>query len=467
MTSYLYAQKIRIFDYPEFAKGLQEEIISNAKKIALECGKEIQFIRKSGVRKETIIQEKLKERGNHPGIVHILSVMEPCNAYKPWHDKVTHRSFLKPDTGKCLHYYFYFIDEILGLCYVRVPTWCPFRLQIYCNGHHILSNELKKKKINHRLIDNVFVDIENFEKAQESSDNLNISELHERLDIFSNNFCPIIKTLQTEYHWSIMQAEYSTDIIFKKQEDLKHLYETISRTAIHAVKAENISTFLGKRRSGNYQDEVGNNFNTRIEGTRIKHSMGRVSIKMYDKLGLVLRIETTTNDVTFFKHYREVVHKNGEREMKLASLKKGIYSLRMLHKLLYAANKRYLEFISSIEDRTVGKNNLNKISETKIENNHSYKGFNFFNDDDVETLLAIMRGEFVISGFKNMNLRSVLSNKSTGQISRLIKRLRIHGLIKKIPEAYKYYITALGRQVIATAQKIKEFFIIPNLCFKK
>jgi len=140
MTSYLYAQKIRIFDYPEFAKGLQEEIISNAKKIALECGKEIQFIRKSGVRKETIIQEKLKERGNHPGIVHILSVMEPCNAYKPWHDKVTHRSFLKPDTGKCLHYYFYFIDEILGLCYVRVPTWCPFRLQIYCNGHHILSN---------------------------------------------------------------------------------------------------------------------------------------------------------------------------------------------------------------------------------------------------------------------------------------------------------------------------------------
>jgi hypothetical protein len=42
---------------------------------------------------------------------------------------------LRPDTGKCLHYYFYFIDAELGLIYLRVPTWCPFRLQFYCNGH--------------------------------------------------------------------------------------------------------------------------------------------------------------------------------------------------------------------------------------------------------------------------------------------------------------------------------------------
>ena len=56
------------------------------------------------------------------------------NTYKPWHDKQTHRTFLRPDTGKCLHYYFYFIDAELGLIYLRVPTWCPFRLQFYCNG---------------------------------------------------------------------------------------------------------------------------------------------------------------------------------------------------------------------------------------------------------------------------------------------------------------------------------------------
>ena len=53
-------------------------------------------------------------RGDRPGLVHIISAMEACNTYKPWHDKQTHRTFLRPDTGKCLHYYFYFIDAELG-----------------------------------------------------------------------------------------------------------------------------------------------------------------------------------------------------------------------------------------------------------------------------------------------------------------------------------------------------------------
>jgi hypothetical protein len=95
-----------------------------------------------------------------------------------------------------------------------------------------------------------------------------------------------------------MQAEYATDIVFKKQADLGPLYETLVRTAVHSVKPENIASFLGQKLHWNYQGEMGNNFNTRILGTRIKHQMGEVSIKMYDKFGIMLRIETTTNDVS-------------------------------------------------------------------------------------------------------------------------------------------------------------------------
>ena len=75
----------------------------------------------------------LAKRGTQPGLVHIFSAMEPCTSYRPWHDKETGHTYLH--SGKCLHYYFYFIDADLGLCYLRVPTWCPFRLQFYCNGH--------------------------------------------------------------------------------------------------------------------------------------------------------------------------------------------------------------------------------------------------------------------------------------------------------------------------------------------
>jgi hypothetical protein len=229
------------------------------------------------------------------------------------------------------------------------------------------------------------------------------------------------------------------------------------------VKPENVATFLGKKLHGNYQNEMGNNFNTRIEGTRIKHTMGQVAIKMYDKLGLVLRIETTANNVSFFKHYRQVEHRDGTRSLKLAAMKKSIYSLSPLTKLLCAANGRYLEFISDIDDPSLGIKILNKISKTIIENNRPYKGFNMFDDDDQKLFETIVSGEFNISGFQNKNLRQKLSNKSGAQVSRILKRLRTHGLIKKIGHTYKYYLTKLGRKVILSGLKLKELFLIPEL----
>ena len=156
MTTFLYFKGIRIFDYPTFAKTLRDELRDNAEKLANENNLEIEFIRKNKFRKEKRIKQILRERGEHPGLVYIFSAMESCNSYKPWHDKKTHKTFLKPDSGKCLHYYFYFVDKNFGLCYVRLPTWCPFRMQIYFNGHNWFASKLRNKKIPYSLLDNAF-----------------------------------------------------------------------------------------------------------------------------------------------------------------------------------------------------------------------------------------------------------------------------------------------------------------------
>ena len=97
------------------------------------------------------------------------------------------------------------------------------------------------------------------------------------------------------------------------------------------------------------------------------------------------------------------------------------------------------------------------------EKNHSYKGFNFFDVDDISILSAIASGEFCISGLQNKSLRTKMKNRNSGQISRILKRLRIHGLIKKVGRTYKYYITDIGRQVIIAGLKIRELFFIPEL----
>ena len=139
MTRFLNAQGIRIFDYPKFAKTLKDRIREHAIMLAAEGGITIEHINRSHIRKEDVVAQVLKQRDDHPGLIHVISAMEACDAYKPWHPKQTHKSYVRPDSDKCLHYYFYFMDAQFGLVYLRVPTWAPFRLQFYCNGHSWLA----------------------------------------------------------------------------------------------------------------------------------------------------------------------------------------------------------------------------------------------------------------------------------------------------------------------------------------
>ena len=191
--------------------------------------------------------------------------------------------------------------------------------------------------------------------------------------------------------------------------------------------------------------------------------MGPVSLKLYDKFGLILRIETTVNDLTFFKHYREVEHRDGSKQTKWASMQKTIYSQPALRQILEAANRRYLEFLSAIEDPRNRRDKLDRLSQPVQNEGRSYPGFNLFDATDEALLTAIARGEFNISGMKNKTLRRFLPDKTTGQVSRMLKRLRLHGLIKKVGRSYKYYLTQFGKTVITTALKLRELVIIPQL----
>jgi hypothetical protein len=466
MTSYLYAHQVRIFDYPRFAQPLRDALRENAERLAAENRLEIEFIRRTkSFRKEDKVHEVLKQRGDHPGLVWVFSAMEPCASYQPWHDKSGGKTYLRPDDGKCLHYYFYFIDPELGLCYVRVPTWCPFRLQVYLNGHHRLAQRLNQEKVPHTLVDNAFTRIDDFERAQRLADNWPVEKLHRKLDEWAERYCPVIGQLEVRYHGSLDQVEFATDIVFHRQVDLQAIYGHLTRTAIHAVKPDQVATFLGRKLHGNYQDEMGNRLDTRMEGTRIRHTMGPATIKMYDKFRLILRIETTVHDVSFFPHYRTVEQRDGTTVTKWASMKKSIYSLPALREALQTANRRYLEFISTLDDPSGGVARLQKVCQPVRENDRTYPGFNFFSAEDHQLLETLARGEFNIRGLQNKTLRPHWPEKTSPQISRLLKRLRLHGLLKRVGRTYRYYLTPFGKQVIAAGLKLKELVSIPELAY--
>jgi hypothetical protein len=171
---------------------------------------EIEYIRNNNFRKEDRIQQILKKRGTHPGLVHIFSALEMSTSFKPWYNKEKKKAYLLHSDGKCIHYYFYFIDEELGLCYIRVPTWLPCRLQFYFNGHQWLASQLRRKNIPFTLKDNAFLDIDDFDRAQKLVGRIDVTKLHRKLDRLAEIYCPIASTLNAAYHWSAMQVEYAT-----------------------------------------------------------------------------------------------------------------------------------------------------------------------------------------------------------------------------------------------------------------
>lgn len=462
MTRFLNTAGIRIFDFTEWAKELAEAIRKDAESLAAKAGLKVEYIARRGLRKEDRIKEVLSERGLAPGIVHIFSAVETCSSYRPWHHKPTGKNFLKGRSGKCLHYYVYFIDPDWGLCYLRIPTWAPFRMQFYCNGHNRLSAELTKARISHRLLDNLIVDVADYDRAQQLSDALDVRELHHHLDAWVERFFPCLLIFKSRCHWSIMQCEYATDVIFKTPDGLAPLYDALVRSAVHVVKAEDVATFLGRELAKDKRHAIGSDFHTRIRGSRVRHYFGPASIKMYDKLRIALRIETTTNDVSFFRHHRRVEHKDGSWQMKIAPVKKSIYSLPAIGQILLAANRRYLEFLATLEDPSEGHRHLDKLANTVRKDGRTHRGFNFFRRDDLGLILSLVRGELLIHGFSNKTLRNLLG-WTPAQVSRALRRLRLHGLIRKIGRTYRYHLTILGRLALIAGLKLRQFVLLPAL----
>ena len=463
MTRFLYASGIKIFDYPAFAQTLRDRVRDAAASLAATAGLTIEHIAKSHIRKEAVVQRVLEQRGEHPGLVHIISAMEACDAYRPWHDKATHKTFIRPDSGKCLHYYFYFMDAAFGLIYLRVPTYCPFRLQFYCNGHNWLARRLTVEGIDYTMVDNAFARIGDWSRAQELADAFSPERLHRTLDRYASECCPVSDVFGQSYHWSLMQVEYATDLAFRSTITLGPLYEQLVRESVISVKADQVASFLGRKITPQLAQEIGSQFSTRIEGTCVKHRFGKASIKMYDKAGIVLRIETTTNDVSFFKHHRKVEHRDGPSTREMAPVKKSIYSLIDLREILLGCNKRYLAHLSALDDFSAGRRALDRLTKSREVDGRTVKGINFFEAGDKALLQAMQNPRVNIAGIRRGDLMPGLRMFSPARLSRQLRRLRDIGVIKRVTGTYRYYLTKACRAAAAAAFRITESIIVPQM----
>ena len=191
MSWQLHEAGIQLIDYEKkFANKLRLEMTARIKAIAAQENILIKQVYAS-VRKEALVSEILSTRGDAPGIVCILSAMESCRCFKVCKNHKSGYLELQWKPGKCLHYYVYLMDPDYGLCYLRIPTWAPFRLQFYFNGHDWLQRRMDAEAITYRKADNCFVHVSDFQRAQHLAGTFDAKSLHQRLDQLASGFVAV------------------------------------------------------------------------------------------------------------------------------------------------------------------------------------------------------------------------------------------------------------------------------------
>lgn len=473
LSRFLSANKILFKEFQAHAKSLAQLLKEHAQSLAEDAHAPYIYLNDGKTRKETLVKSFIEERGEHPGLVAVLSALEVSGSFDIFKNRERHKLELVSRPRKCLHFYFYFIDAELGLCYFRVQSYFPFRVQIYFNGREPLARNLDKAGIGYRKSDNCFTAIDDFHTAQQLADELDVAKLHSLFDYWAEKFVCILPKLRQSwhlsYHWSIRQIEYAVDILFKSEEALDVLYKQLLQYMTLSVMPEDIMSFLGKKLAGPQAGRIDTSTKKTALGYRIKHRNGALSIKAYNKSGSVLRIEITINNLSQFRVYREVCGRDGKTVKKLAPLKKSIYSLPQILRIAKAATARYIDFLSQMHDNSTGVKELRHLTERKTVNRHNYKGFNPLNREDGTLFEILLNGSFITTGFKNKELKSKLTeflghlNWTTSKVSRLLKRLRVFGLLRKVNNSFRYLLTSRGRFLLTVAVKVKNLITIPAI----
>jgi hypothetical protein len=202
-----------------------------------------------------------------------------------------------------------------------------------------------------------------------------------------------------------------------------------------------------------------------FEGVRVKHWVGENSIKMYDKQQSVLRIETTINNPRDFKALRDAT-RNGQPCLAWLPMRKGLADIARRVEVSRAANQRYLEALAVVGEPAPTKEVLDPLCRRVVKEGRAYRPLRPIEPEEAELFQAVMRGEHLVNGFRNRDVREVIApglkprsiqaRTVTGRITRALRVLRAHGLIRKVPRTSRYRITPKGHHAMTTALKLRE-----------
>jgi len=450
MARFLSSQRVLLKDFGSYAAGLSARVKEHAQAMAEETGRPFLYVPSSRQSKEEVAREIAERDSITSGLVCILSCVEPCRSYTIQRNPVSRELDLRSTERKCLHLYFYFMDREFGLMHVRLQTWLPFTLQVCLNGREYLARAMTSAGVGHVQSDNCFTSIDDLPRAQGLLDRLTTRNWARTLDVFARRVNPWLTTsggLRLHpYSWTLRQSEWATDVLFRDAESLAALYPSLVRHAIDHFQSEDVLRFLGRRHTA---ADVTSHYGRR-GGLRVKHQVYENAIKMYDKRGSVLRIETTINNPRRFLIEREPGPDGRPRRL---PMRKGLADLHQRVRLSQTANARYLDALAAVALPSPVAAVLDPLHTRVVDGRRSYRPLRPISPDDSALLAAIAAGPFLVDGFTNADIRRQLLSHSARQVSRQLALLRAHRLIAREPGRHRYQLTEAGR-VVASASTL-------------
>ena len=456
LGTFMNNKNILLKNFSDWVKGLTAQIRQSCESRADALGIEKRYLNSSGINKEKLARQIAEDKGITEGSICLLSVLEPCVAPMVKGNKATKQLELVMAPRKCVFVYHYFDDPVFGFGHVRIQSWVPFNVFICLNGRDWLKRQLQKKGIGYVKDGNCFPWIEDIRTAQKLLDKQLRTDWPKGLNRLALGSCPglgqALKPLKPEYYWSADETEWATDIMFRSAEELDGLYPSVLHHAMNVSDSPSVMRYLGRKDDrGSMPNEIVSDLRRRYEGLRVKHWKNRNSVKMYNKSGSILRIETTINSTRDFKVFRHP-DDDSSKPASWQKMRKGVNDLHRRCEVSDKCNERYGDALASAHVAEKLKEVVSPACNRINKDGKKYRGLNPWQQDDYKLLTFLAKGENAISGFRNKDLRKCLYPQSDGQrkyssrTSRLIKLLRVHGLVKKVARENRYMLTAKGQK---------------------
>jgi hypothetical protein len=470
MDCYLSANRVLLKDFKAHAIERTAALIDASLAEAGRLKRPTPYLNSSRVSKEDEARRLAERDKVCDGLICVFKCVEPCMTFEVHRNREQKMLELRGKKGKCSFLYHYYMHPVFGLMYARIQTWFPYAIQVGINGREWLGRQLDQAGIGYERRDNKYTDVENFAKAQALLDRQLRTPWPKQLEKIARTIHPahpeLLGRLPVDYYWSVYQSEWASDIVFNTRADAQRLFEQWVRHGLMNHHSADVMRFLGRtvpshgQVDARFQGEVLTTLRRREEGVCVKHWVNGNSIKMYD-CDRNVRIETTINQPEEFKVYRpSEADPNGPKDWRI--MRRGVADLNRRAQVSQAANERYAAATAAVQDTTPLKEVVEplcrRVSAPGKTRASKVRALNPFSADDAALLQAANDPKHTTNGLRNRDLVGMLYTKPartaqqrrsrSARVTRLIRLLRAHGILHKIPKSHRYQVSPDGRKAI-------------------